>query len=253
MNMPQPQFSEPFPLQPPVESLGERQGLKEHIISYVPKYRADEYHKARGKAATNLLVDHIQLQGEHTQLQDELTTTKTELLTAEKSLEEARIDSVTGLKTAAVFKEELNSVFSRDPNLGVIFIDLNGLKRVNDLKDKHAEGNRYLHESAQAIRRALRPTDEVFRIGGDEFAVYLQNASLEILHLIMERIREEGTKAIEQLNHPFGTFTGLSIGAAIKQEGDDPESLVLRADQHCDEEKAIYKEYVQRTFGIELR
>ncbi|WP_298346924.1 EAL domain-containing protein [Ferrimicrobium sp.] len=84
----------------------------------------------------------------------------------------AHMDPLTGLNNRAGFFEHANAYFDDDEEklVGVLFIDVDGLKVVND-QFGHAIGDRVLTEVANRIRTSVRPLDVVGRIGGDEFAV----------------------------------------------------------------------------------
>jgi len=84
----------------------------------------------------------------------------------------ARTDSLTGLSNRAAFEEALADAEPR--NLGLLMIDLDGFKPINDTYG-HAGGDRALVEVAQRLRQAVRASDLVARLGGDEFVVLLRN------------------------------------------------------------------------------
>jgi diguanylate cyclase (GGDEF)-like protein len=71
--------------------------------------------------------------------------------------------------------------------LSVMAIDLDGLKAINDTEG-HAAGDRALAGMSAAVRAALRATDQLFRIGGDEFVVLLPLASQEVVAGLVGRM-----------------------------------------------------------------
>lgn len=79
----------------------------------------------------------------------------------------------------------------------VLFIDLNDLKKLNDLsKDKHSEGDKVLKKLAEILSQSLRPGDFVGRWGGDEFVLMLhrleENASRIFWERLSQQLHEEG-------------------------------------------------------------
>jgi diguanylate cyclase (GGDEF)-like protein/PAS domain S-box-containing protein len=99
-----------------------------------------------------------------------------------KELEEqlrhrAFFDALTGLGNRSLFRDELERAVARvrryHTGLAVCFIDLDGFKLVNDTLG-HDAGDRLLVEVARRIRAVLRSSDVVARMGGDEFAVLLE-------------------------------------------------------------------------------
>ena len=94
--------------------------------------------------------------------------------------ETARHDALTGLPNRALLAEELSwaMVFSRRRNsrLGLLFIDLNGFKDINDTLG-HAVGDEVLKRVAERLSNCVRETDTVSRHGGDEFLVLLSEIS----------------------------------------------------------------------------
>ncbi len=92
----------------------------------------------------------------------------------------------------------------------VLFMDLDGMKRINDVHG-HAEGDRALVETAKVLLRTLRKSDLAARLGGDEFSAVLVTSSEEP-HSVLDRLE----RAIEERNErgdlPFRL--ALSIGSA---------------------------------------
>ncbi len=102
----------------------------------------------------------------------------------------AHVDPLTGLNNRAGFfdlaAEHFKSV--EDGPVGLLFIDVDGLKVVND-QFGHVAGDRVLVEVASRIRKSMRPFDVIGRIGGDEFAVLvIGQDSLRVIRQVSERL-----------------------------------------------------------------
>lgn len=143
-------------------------------------------------------------------------------------------DVLTGLPNRALFLDRLNLALSRrarhrEQNCGVLFLDLDRFKEVNDTLG-HAAGDHLLRTVAERLRTALRPEDTAARLGGDEFGVLVEGISAASdLNLVANRI-------LQQMKRPFDVFghavdAGASIGVALA--GPDhvaPELLIRDAD-----------------------
>ena len=92
---------------------------------------------------------------------------------------EAQTDSITGLYNHRYFHErlrdELIQAAARHESVGVVMMDIDDFKRVNDVQG-HAVGDQVLAELAEHLRAAVRSTDVVCRIGGEEFAVIIPSS-----------------------------------------------------------------------------
>jgi diguanylate cyclase (GGDEF)-like protein len=144
----------------------------------------------------------------------------------------ARTDALTGLKNQGTFGEYLTRTTGRGQPFSLLIIDLDDFKSFND-QYGHEAGNRLLQSIAQSIRRACRETDEVFRYGGDEFAIVLTGASgrgaLEAARKVSEAVQSATVPGVRRA-------TGLtcSIGvASFPVDGADRDALLLAADRAC--------------------
>jgi diguanylate cyclase (GGDEF)-like protein len=149
----------------------------------------------------------------------------------ERALEEAGSDGVTGLPRVTHFMNLLQQeLLQRSRRVAVVFIDLDGFKRVND-EHGHGRGDEVLRMMAEASRTVLRRGDVVARLGGDEFGLMLVDVSPEEAHAAVERLRHR----FEELTAPLAT--SFSAGIVIAEQGASAEDLVNRADRAMYEEK----------------
>jgi diguanylate cyclase (GGDEF)-like protein/PAS domain S-box-containing protein len=154
-------------------------------------------------------------------------------------------DKLTGLPNRALFEEMLESALARarrfDHGVGVLFLDLDNFKLVNDSLGHHA-GDQLLIQLAERLRVCTRETDTVARLSGDEFLLLLADlergagaqagepdAALLIAESVAARVRE----ALEQPFDLGGSefFVSASTGISLyPQDASDAESLLRNAD-----------------------
>jgi len=111
---------------------------------------------------------------------------------------------------------------------GVLFIDLDDLKVVNDAWG-HPGGDRLLRETATRVRSCIRAGDLLARVGGDEFLVVLE--SLHSLDEATDIAAKVATACGQEVATADGPILGsVSIGATLASRGEDPEHVIARAD-----------------------
>jgi diguanylate cyclase (GGDEF)-like protein/PAS domain S-box-containing protein len=156
-------------------------------------------------------------------------------VTARKTLEDelkrqAFHDSLTGLANRALFADRLQHAISRAERaptaLAVLFIDLDDFKTVNDSLG-HSEGDLLLTEVAERLRAGVRAGDTIARMGGDEFAVLVEDPG------DAEAPVEVGRRLLSHLEAPFvhggkELFVRASIGIATTRSRDHTADEVLR-------------------------
>ena len=146
---------------------------------------------------------------------------------------QARSDALTGLANRLNFRESTSRALARIERhpgmMGVLFLDLDGFKLVNDTLG-HAAGDNVLQQVAERLRKAIRREDMVARLGGDEFAV------------LLVELRNEGEatatarRILEALEVPLmvmGSMAEIStgVGIAVTTSGTiTPDELINRAD-----------------------
>jgi diguanylate cyclase (GGDEF)-like protein/excisionase family DNA binding protein len=145
----------------------------------------------------------------------------------------AQTDDRTGLLNHATFVERLaRGVRGREP-FSLIMLDLDDFRTVNN-RLGHQAGDRFLREIADAIRRAGRESDVVFRYGGDEFAVLLPATDAEGARAVAERVRAAVAATGDRLPDGRGVRIGSSIGyATFPVDGETAEEVLLAADRAC--------------------
>ena len=91
----------------------------------------------------------------------------------------------------------------------LIYADMDGLKEINDTKG-HAIGSLAIAKLAEILRRTFRDCDVVARVGGDEFAVFAPNVSIEESDILVQRVKANLDS--HNQDHPDDYPLGLSIG-----------------------------------------
>ncbi len=147
--------------------------------------------------------------------------------------EQAVRDPLTGLANRMLLEERLRAVLARDGrtgrSTGVLFLDLDGFKDVND-RLGHLVGDAVLRAVAQRLTSAVRPSDTVARLGGDEFVVLVEDAQRDDVDALAARLRSAVAEPIRLGQHEVDV--GVSVGIAVSTAGhDDPNSLLSKADR----------------------
>ena len=152
----------------------------------------------------------------------------------QKLTHQALHDSVTGLANRSLFLDRLEQGFLRShrkspPDLAVLFIDFDDFKLIND-NHGHQAGDKVLAITAQRMAEQLRAEDTLARIGGDEFAILLENMENRSFAIaIAQRVLKAMKPAIK-----VGTqliYASISIGVGLKDETtESSEDLLNNAD-----------------------
>jgi diguanylate cyclase (GGDEF)-like protein/PAS domain S-box-containing protein len=140
-------------------------------------------------------------------------------------------DPMTGLANRVLFSDRVTHALTRreraHTDLGVLFIDLDQFKSINDTLGHHA-GDSVLRETARRIVGEVRGSDTVARLGGDEFAVLLEGASEPVCLDTANRLLQQLTRGFTVEGKEV--FTGASIGVAVAEPGTTIDELIGRAD-----------------------
>jgi diguanylate cyclase (GGDEF)-like protein len=113
--------------------------------------------------------------------------------------------------------------------VGVLFVDVDNLKEINDRND-HIVGDRVIRMVARTLVNGIRSFDTVGRWGGDEFVVLIVNVDERQLHAVGEKLR----RLIESSGFTEGGDTvhvTISVGGVLAAAGENPEAVIRRADR----------------------
>lgn len=145
-------------------------------------------------------------------------------------------DALTDLPNRRYFEEETKRAVSfagRGTVSTILFADIDRFKTCNDVFG-HEFGDGVLCEIAGGMRRALRDTDTVARIGGDEFGIILWNQTGDAVPPVSKRLSD----TVREIGLGHNLDIGLSIGAAVLTSGMDVSTALAEADSRMYEAKA---------------
>jgi diguanylate cyclase (GGDEF)-like protein len=126
-------------------------------------------------------------------------------------------------------------------NCGLLFIDVDQLKNVNDALGHHA-GDHLLVTVAEILKSGVRRSDIVARIGGDEFGVLLENVTAESLPLKAKKIAQ--LVANQKLTYQdVEIWPSVSVGFAMIEPNVSSAETLMRAD------KSMYAHKISRRSG----
>jgi diguanylate cyclase (GGDEF)-like protein len=154
-------------------------------------------------------------------------------LDEEKILYQANYDQLTGLANRTLFLDRLNRLVVESrrakTNVGLMFIDLDGFKAINDNLG-HDAGDLLLKGTARRLEKCVRETDTVARLGGDEFTVIMPLIeSLEAAAMVADRIIRSLSEVFD-LDGKSGRVSA-SIGISILPgQAPDASTLLHNAD-----------------------
>jgi diguanylate cyclase (GGDEF)-like protein len=153
-----------------------------------------------------------------------------------RAANDALADPLTGLSNRHGFESQLGKEWKRAERyshpLGLLLLDLDGFKQVNDTHG-HATGDRVLREAAAVIVGRVRETDVAARLGGDEFVVICPETHGPGLEALADGLRDELAE------HSIAA----SVGFAQREDADaGPSELIARADEAMYRQKADHRQ-----------
>lgn len=147
-------------------------------------------------------------------------------------------DILTGLFNRQYYEAEIKKLQnSRQIPISILMIDVDHLKKVNDLHG-HSAGDELLRHVAEILKSTFRPEDVVARVGGDEFVVILPRTGNSSAKLAVQRLKKRMDEFNQMEQETFKI--SLSIGSATGDPNSILTDVVIQADQ------AMYKEKTEK-------
>ena len=170
------------------KEIQERKTKNIYIILLLGKDRENDIINGLSSGADDYIVKPINFLELRTHIQNGDRIIKLE----DSCIHLASFDPLTTLwnrnKIFQILDEELNRGWRENTHTGVVMIDVDHFKKINDSYG-HITGDAVLAEVAKRIKKGLRPYDKAGRYGGDEMCVILPRCKLNIVKLITERLR----------------------------------------------------------------
>jgi len=184
----------------------------------------------------------VEIQKTYKELEDHALTLEDKIKSRTEELENKNIlleklsvtDALTGLYNRSKLDEVLKYEFNRskryDSVFGVMIIDIDFFKKVNDTHG-HQVGDTVLCEFANLLQKYTRETDTLGRWGGEEFLIIVENIDQDGIVTLAEKIRAMiDTYGFSVVKHKTASF-----GVSVYQTNDEINTIIARADE------ALYK------------
>ncbi len=145
-----------------------------------------------------------------------------------------RKDGLTGILSREAFLEDLKQELAAIPDGSelqdaFLIVDADFFKRINDTHG-HVAGDRALVAITNALKKGVRSSDSIGRLGGEEFAIHLRNVSEERAKEVSERLRQLVIESSAEAEIPDLKLT-VSIGAVSFKQKRDVVDLLIAADK----------------------
>ncbi|HEY9052354.1 MAG TPA: GGDEF domain-containing protein [Gammaproteobacteria bacterium] len=154
----------------------------------------------------------------------------------QQATQQAHTDSLTGVNNRSTFecalKREMSLAERNKQSFSLLMIDIDHFKKVND-NFGHSAGDEVLKKVATTIQQCIRNTDLLFRYGGEEFVVILNNSDCDAAHEVADRVLDSiNATEIDYMGQSLSV--SVSIGLACLKQNDTGKTIFDRAD------KALY-------------
>src|SRR6185369_7020917 len=193
--------------------------------------------------AEGMLKPTLKLASQLAAAYDEIRQQSNNLMT----FTEVRTDPLTGVSNRRALDETLESMFAMmhryEHPFAVMLLDIDHFKMIND-EQGHLYGDRMLKAVARMMDDNVRDTDLVARYGGEEFVIVMPQTELDNATLFCERLR----RRVEQ-QLPLTVSGGVTSAA----EGDNPQTLLARADAALYSAKAAGRNRLYRHTGLVIQ
>jgi diguanylate cyclase len=195
------------------------------------------------KESESMLKPTLKLAAQLANAYDEIRQQSNHLMT----FTEVRTDPLTGVSNRRALVETLISMFAMmnryELPFSIVIVDIDHFKKIND-EQGHLYGDSILKSVAKVLDDNVRDTDIVTRYGGEEFVIVMPQTALPGACIFSDRLRQN----VEQ-KLPL-TISG---GVAAAVDGDNPQTLLARADAALYSAKAAGRNRTYFHTGLEIR
>lgn len=214
----------------------QRQALLDSQAELLSKERQAQYAQKDMLALQENATEKLEYKVQERTL--ELEIALRELSETNRELQEKNtLDALTGIRNRSYFDKKYQAEVRRSrreqTQLSIVMMDIDHFKSVND-QYGHLAGDECIKAVANTLKKGLkRPSDDVCRYGGEEFALILPNTDLEGALVLVEKLRVEiETTSIQADNVSINITISAGIGTAIA-DLNKPEDIILAlADKH---------------------
>ena len=174
-----------------------------------------------------------------------LVKTKDELVAAREHAEQmertANIDPLTKVRNKRAYDVDVLRLSEEKSPYGLAVIDMNDLKGINDTYG-HEKGDEAIKALCAFVCRIFKYSP-VYRIGGDEFVVILENTDYENRDILVETFKDESREISQDNSLPPWERVSAAIGCAIYDPARDKQvsSVFKRADEAMYADKRMIK------------
>ncbi|NTW71824.1 MAG: diguanylate cyclase [Eubacteriaceae bacterium] len=182
-------------------------------------------------ASARDITEKMEIENKLKEINEDLVIYTKKLQAANQILKTLSItDELTGLYNRHYFEKRITEELDRSDRyseeLSMIIFDLDQFKKINDTWG-HPMGDLILKKTAEITVTQMRKSDEIFRLGGEEFAIILPHNTLEGARTAAERLR----KALNECVHPEVGKVTCSFGVAERRPEESFDSWYRRADE----------------------
>ncbi len=200
------------------------------------------YHSLKGREINAIISFQIPTSKEgFTNLPVSIIDITQQKLDEKRIQHQANYDSLTGLANRNLFFRSLSELIDKastqQTHIGVLFVDLDRFKYVNDTLG-HGIGDLLLQEASKRLAKSAKFGDVVARLGGDEFAILISDSHQH------QVIKQSAVGVLEKLSTPYtidgnDAFVSASIGISVyPTDGEDALTLLRKADTAMYQAKA---------------
>jgi diguanylate cyclase (GGDEF)-like protein len=206
------------------------------LLEEIEPIEVDDIKSLVIKYSSNLLEQINKMESKINELESELDRAYKELL----------IDPLTKAYNKKALEKDLNEILkvgkSKDLDLALIVLDLDHFKEINDTYG-HLVGDFILKKVVEIVKRIIRKEYKIYRIGGDEFAIFMNRTNIKGAEKVTNRIMETISKTKMKYKDNLIKVT-VSIGITMHKKGDTIETILKRADKAVFEAKKNQNNYV---------